>query len=180
MEPLTVVLVGTPNARAVLLQLNRILYDEGAFVAWQATDVADYAVLRTLFDFPETESLYLAGQFITIVLQPEAENGAPALAAVMRSGLIASWPAEDSPPLPPPNRYQEDISARAEYFRTHVLPATHQHGGGLYLLADKGTQLTLEAVGACRGCPYAPETVQKGILNPLRSQFPDLAQVYVQ
>lgn len=181
MEPLNVVLVGTPNGRAVQLQANRTLYAEGAFVAWSATEAAA-PLFEALFAAGggNVESLYAADNFVTLVLLPEAEPEAHALGTALRNAFIEAWPATDIPQLPPPNRYQADVSARAEIFRQQILPATHQHGGALYLVEDGGTNLTLEALGACRGCPYAPETVEKGILNPLRNVYPDLAQVLVR
>lgn len=172
------VLVATPNPRALKLQLPPGSYPSGAFWADDAHQVAGYPLLEALFTYPALEGLYLAEGFLTLLFTQGTE--AQLVGAELRNLALTHWPTQGLPALPPPNRLQGEVSGRAEFFRTRILPATHHDGGGLYLLEDRGTELTLEALGACRGCPYAPETVEKGILTPLRAQYPDLLRVFVQ
>jgi Fe-S cluster biogenesis protein NfuA len=62
-----------------------------------------------------------------------------------------------------------------EWYTRTIAPATARDGGFL-TLADTTTPQTLhfEAIGACRGCPYASQTIEQGILKRLMTELPSL------
>jgi Fe-S cluster biogenesis protein NfuA len=173
--PLEIVLQATPNPNALRLIFSRQLLPAGGYAVARADCPSGYPILDTVFAHPAAERVYIAGPALTVTKAPEASWAT--LGPSLRHALRALLLAEPESPLPAATLFQEDVSARAEFFRQRILPATQQDGGGLYLVQDSGDVLTLLAVGACLGCPYTHETVVKGILTPLQAQYPDLKAV---
>ncbi|MCS7086838.1 MAG: NifU N-terminal domain-containing protein, partial [Bacteroidia bacterium] len=118
------------------------------------------------------ERVYLAGNFITVVKDDAAkwEVLFPLVRDALRTALKQ----------PPPSHEHlrkhaivmpHDERGMAEWMAAKILPATERDGGGIFFVGMESPHVVvLRAAGACKGCPHLPETVEKGVLAPLRMQ----------
>lgn len=176
-QALQVVVQTTPNPRAFKFITSVLLVAEG-YVEWFAGAPRPGAPLpELLFANPAVQAVFVTGNSVTITLAEKAEGYEaiaqlrPALYNLLQTstdvmGGIAPTLFETPGPL-------ADLP-HAEFFRTRVLPATAQDGGAIFLQSVVDGTLTVRTAGACTTCPYLPVTTQKGILEPLRAQYPDL------
>lgn len=178
--PLEVVAQTTPNPRAHRFLTTVELLPEGALELVRGEAHAPSPLLEALWALPGVERVYVAGHFVTVLRTAEVEwyELAPQVRQALKA-VLAEAPI-DRPLLTPPAPVTEPPPAEhepalQEWFRTRILPATEQDGGALFFEGLEGGRLRLRARGACQSCPYLAETVQKGILAPLRAQRPELA-----
>ncbi len=131
-----------------------------------------------LLALPGVMWVYVAGSSLTITQDGGREW--LELAAEVRHVLLTgpAFPtepderfivAEPSGPNPVVNNW----------FIEHILPATGRDGGGLLVRDLTADTITLEAVGACRGCPHLQTTVEQGIIARLRGLLPELCEAVV-
>ena len=120
------------------------------------------------------ERVYVAGNFITAIKSPSVEwfELTVELRSVIRHHLDVAALADPvrtaALQVPPLSADQPLIH---EWFARRILPATERDGGGIYARAYAQGQLTVEAVGACAGCPHFGQTVEQGIRLPLAHQL---------
>jgi len=69
---------------------------------------------------------------------------------------------------------REGIARVLEEIRTSL----QMHGGDVQLIevTDEGT-VKVELQGACKGCPMAQMTIQRGVEARLKKEFPDVKEV---
>ncbi len=150
----------------------------GELAEWGAYEWThdDYPTGMPLADLPLSvegvERIYLAGDFVTVVKSDAAswDTLFPQVREAVRAALKRPLPSLESL-----RNYAiampHDERGFAEWMAAKVLPATERDGGGIFFIGmDSENVPLLKAAGACKGCPYLSETVQKGILIPLIQQ----------
>lgn len=176
MQQLEIVIQETPNPRARKFLLSVPLYDHGHAQLVRGEPGAEDSLLgASLFAVPAVQLLYLSDGFITVLLTQGATWEEHQLA--IRTAIQEAWARQENakhPLLPAPVLPAVVNHPAGEDFRTRILPATEQDGGGIYLVAASETELSVQLKGACVACPYLPMTIQKGILNPLVGKYPAL------
>lgn len=174
----------TPNPWAHRFLTTVELLAEGAAELARGEAYPPSPLLDALFGLPGVERVYVAGHFVTVLRAPEVEwfELAPqvreALKQVLAAPLVGPWVTAAAPVTEAPAADVEP--ALQEWFRTRILPATESDGGAVFFEGLAEGELLLQARGACQSCPYLAETVQKGILAPLRSRRPDITGARVR
>jgi Fe-S cluster biogenesis protein NfuA len=177
-----VVVQTTPNPRAFKFVTNTGLLAEGYAEFFADAARPQAPLLELLFGNRHVAAVFITGNSITVTLRDKADGYEaiadlrPTLVNLLQHtancmGTIAPLLYETPGPL-------ADLP-QAEFFRTRILPATAQDGGAIFLHGLADGALTVRTAGACTTCPYLPVTIEKGILEPLGAQFPDLKTVVV-
>lgn len=167
----------TPNPLAYRFVSSRELLPEGQAEWTRDNYPAGFPLLDAAFANPEVVRVYAAGFNMTVVKHPDADWGSltlpvrRALQAILLEAEAPLLPHAEVPPMPP--------VPMAEDFRTRILPATAQDGGAIWLNSIEDGQLLVHTAGACTACPYLPQTLSQGILQPLQARHPDLRSVRV-
>lgn len=180
-----VVAQSTPNPLAHCFLTTVELLPTGAAELGRGEAYAPSALLDALFALEGVERVYVAGHFVTVLRAPEADWAALAVQVRQALRAVLSQAPEGQPLLTPPAPVSQAPAPEAEpalqeWFRTRILPATERDGGAIFFEGLEAGQLVLQARGACQSCPYLAETVQKGILAPLRSTRPDIVGARVR
>jgi Fe-S cluster biogenesis protein NfuA len=162
----------TPNPNACKWVLSGEAMEWGAY-EWSSCDrPTRIPPVDAVLELAGVERVYWAGDFVTVVKSAEAnwETLMTPLRHALNGGLKL--------PLPPPEMWRKyaiamphDERGLAEWMAARVLPATEKDGGGIFFVGtDSDLSPILRPAGACKGCPYLPETVEKGILGGLIRQ----------
>lgn len=174
----------TPNPAAYKFMLSEVVLPQGAAEFTKDNRPAEGpAFLNTLLSHPGIERLYLSSSFITVVKNDTEEWFELALWIRQLIGGNDGWTAIKQPGWITQNMLKDAITEESGYlhdwFRDNVLPATAKDGGAIFLKSEEDGNLNLALAGACKGCPYIKETVEKGIVPPLKNLLPNLKQILV-
>lgn len=162
----------SPNPNACKMALSGEVAEWGAY-EWSLADYPTGVPLADLtLPLEGVERVYLAGDFVTVVKTDAADWDTlfPLARDAVRTALKQPLPGVESMrkfAIAMPH----DERGFAEWMAAKVLPATERDGGGIFFVGMESENVPmLKAAGACKGCPYLSETVEKGILAPLMQQ----------
>lgn len=71
----------------------------------------------------------------------------------------------------------EELRKRVEETLALVRPALQADGGDVELVDIVDGVVQLRLVGACHGCPYATQTLHRGIERYLKEKVPEILRV---
>ncbi|MCS7073929.1 MAG: NifU family protein [Bacteroidia bacterium] len=178
METQSVILIqteSTPNPDVYKFVTNQTLFTVPGIEVCLDDELKPSGLIQELFRFPLSR-IYLAGDFIAVEKKPEADW--TILAAQIRQ-TVRNWLSAGKPIFEttvertnhsPSSHIQEQINS---WLFTTIVPATNLDGGAMVVSNIEGNTVTIKALGACKGCPYVQETLQKGVLPRFVQQFPD-------
>ena len=173
----------TPNPNAYKFMIATELLFEDNY-QYQRTDFPEESVfLSQIFKHPGIRQIYCADRFFTVTKEPDADwfeiagyvrktiiyYLTPEAIAFLTEGEIAKKHKIQSPNSDNPNLN--------EWFSSKILPATEQDGGGMFLRRTTDDTVIVEPVGACVGCPYIDQTLEQGILEPLKNISSSLTKI---
>jgi Fe-S cluster biogenesis protein NfuA len=167
----------TPNPLAYKFAFDSEILPSG-FLEFEKPN-PDIDWLNAIFSIKGVDRVYIAANFITVVKKQEGEW--IELNREIRTILTQIPHFNDLQQLKP--QYSNATTtddALAEWFTRTVLPATEGDGGGIYLRAFADGVMTLEAVGACKACPWLKDTIESGIVKKLVDSGLSLKKVNVQ
>lgn len=170
-RPVNVFSQKTPNPRAYKFACSERLVGEACYEVDRRDHPTGVALLDHFFASWPVQRVFLAENFITVVLQKDAEWFE--WLRDMRQ-YIADYlrlQAFDEATLPKQFYLHVPGSAVADWFAQHIHPATAQDGGQIIPEAFDGETLTVRLAGACYDCPHARMTIEQGIVLPLTKQL---------
>jgi Fe-S cluster biogenesis protein NfuA len=181
MIPLEIIIEATPNPQAYKFQANRWLIDLPG-VYYIPTTANPPELIRKLFDNFSIQSIWVAANFITINKQLTVEWAeiAPSIRQLLLETVSALPPDYFSSLMAELPVFSHEAAQLAGLFAEKILVATAQHGGAILFegLTDQTVQLKVR--GACDGCPYLRETVEKGIKYHLSRQPIPVSMIEIQ
>ena len=155
---------------------------EGVHCEFKAEDAPyDNAFVDSFFNNWPVERVYLSGNFVTVVKDPEKEWFS--FVREVREHIADSLRNNVKPPALQDNYlvdHGEDADSELTgWFNAQILKATAQDGGGIFVVSSQPGEITLKLSGACYKCPYAPMTIEQGIVSPMQERFGKLDKVKV-
>jgi Fe-S cluster biogenesis protein NfuA len=180
-RPVTVVAQKTPNPLAYKFATSLQLVPEGAYEIRRADSPTEIPFIDTLFERWPVERVYVAANFFTLATLPEADW--QELSLEVRDYLAVGLREGQYEPGTLPQRFQiatwNGHPGLHEFITGRILPATEQDGGGIFLHGFAEGVLQLAVAGACHSCPYAQQTIEQGIVEPLNKGIVRLKKVQV-
>jgi len=183
----------TPNPAALKFVTSRMLLGEGQ-VEYQNKQQASVSPLASqLFDFSGVKSVFITGNFITIVKDNDADwyELMPIFRETLKSFLSSGEKVFLSNPLSSSNGKTEIIkeengqpvaegaieSQIRSVLEEYVLPAVEQDGGHISFVSYDDGIVKVLLQGACSGCPSSTMTLKAGIENLLTRMVPGVKEV---
>ncbi|MFH1754457.1 MAG: NifU family protein [Candidatus Latescibacterota bacterium] len=160
--------------------LSKAIYPDSAvhFASKEASQGSPLA--EQILAIEDITQVLIAGDYIDVVIgKPKNwEEFAPQVATTIREQIATGKPPV-SPSikenLPSPDKLRERVS---EILDRDVNPSISSHGGFVKLLDVKGNTLFLEFGGGCQGCGMANVTLKYGVERHLRSQVPEIGEIF--
>lgn len=172
----------TPNPNAYKFPTSIELVPEGSYEFRKEDAPTGCAFVDHFFNSWDVERVYIASNFVTVLKAEGTEwfefsrDVRDFISEAIRDELYS--PER----LPATFRLQtaNDHPQLNEWFAGTILPATEKDGGGIFLKSYNDGELRIGLAGACYNCPYAPQTIQKGIAEPLHRQLGELKKIKVE
>jgi Fe-S cluster biogenesis protein NfuA len=180
-RPVNVFQQRTPNPNAYKFPTSVMLVPEGAYEIRREDFPTGLPTMDAFFQNWPLERVYVASNFVTATKPQEVDwfECSQAIRDYLAEGLRLG--SLDFATLP--ERFRLDLVPNSgelnEFFVKRILPATEQDGGGIFLKAFENGEMQLMVAGACTGCPHAPDTIQKGIVEPLHGKVVHVSRVMV-
>lgn len=180
-RPVTVVAQKTPNPLAFKFATSLILMPEGAYEVRREDPPSGLPFLDDIFARWPISRIYIASNFITLMRQEEADW--MELSMEIRDYITLAIREGRFEPGVVPSQFRIDSwnghPGLHEFFTRRILPATEQDGGGIFLSGYDDGVLQVSVAGACHSCPYAQQTIEQGIVEPLNKGIAKLKKVQV-
>lgn len=183
----------TPNPAALKFVTGRILLGEGQVEYQNKQQAAISPLASQLFDFSGVKSVFISGNFITIVKDSDADwyELMPIFREFIKSFLASGEKVFLSNPLQPPNGKTEVVKEEIKQpvgeggmeaqirsvLEEYVLPAVEQDGGHISFVSYDDGVVKVLLQGACSGCPSSTMTLKSGIENLLTRMVPGVKEV---
>lgn len=183
----------TPNPAALKFVTGRILLGEGQVEYQNKQQAAVSPLASQLFDFSGVKSVFITGNFITIVKDSEADwyELMPIFREFIKSFLSSGEKVFLSNPL---NQANKNVEVAKDEFKQpvaegemesqirsvleeYVLPAVEQDGGHISFVSFEDGVVKVMLQGACSGCPSSTMTLKSGIENLLTRMIPGVKEV---
>ncbi|MFW5659169.1 MAG: NifU N-terminal domain-containing protein [Bacteroidota bacterium] len=181
-NPVNVFAQKTPNPNAYKFPCSLDLLPEAIRCEYKAEDAPyDNVFIDSFFNNWPVERVYVSGNFVTVVKEADKEwfmfvrEVREHIAESLRNGA-------EPPPTDGKFCVQHGENADPEltnWFNGQILKATEQDGGGIFIVESDDGELTLKLAGACYKCPYAPMTIEQGIVMPMNERYGKLKKVKV-
>ncbi|QCE32433.1 NifU family protein [Acetobacteraceae bacterium] len=151
----------------------------------QAREVSDLAA--DLFDFPETENVFLGKDFISVMVRSGTswEGFSPVVLSTISHYLSQKKPliktealakiSTDEAEIRPED--QEIVTKIKEIIEHRVRPAVARDGGDILFRSYQDGIVYLVLKGACAGCPSAQATLKDGVERLLQHFIPEVKEV---
>lgn len=167
----------------VNLKVQKEAENEALYIdEFNAQNESEVRFINELWKLPEVGQVYIAGNFIT-VLRADVPVNEPEtwliLASLIREYVAKYLDRDELAALTTTFFTDDPDHPVAEWFRRVILPATEKDGGGLFPMGYKDGVLTIRAAGACRGCPYAQDTIKQGVLPRLNQEKISITRLHV-
>jgi Fe-S cluster biogenesis protein NfuA len=188
-KPVEVYAESTPNPAALKFVTGRILLGEGQVEFQNKQEAAISPLATQLFGFSGVKSVFITGNFITIVKDSDADwyELMPIFREFIKSFLASGEKIFTSSPLTHHETVKEEKTARAtdgdiesqiiNVLEEYVLPAVEQDGGHIRFMSFKHGVVKVLLQGACSGCPSSTLTLKSGIENLLTRMVPGVKEV---
>lgn len=183
----------TPNPAALKFVTGRILLGEGQVEYHNKQQASISPLASQLFDFSGVKSVFITGNFITIVKDSDTDwyELMPVFREFIKSFLSSGEKVFLSNPLPSSIRNGETVSEATmqpvaegdmesqirSVLEEYVLPAVEQDGGHIRLMSCDDGVVKVLLQGACSGCPSSTMTLKSGIENLLTRMVPGVKEV---
>lgn len=160
-------------------EVDRPVYPEGSAYFGSPDLTEDSPLAAKLFELPETVSIRIAGNHVTVTKTGTEDwrSIAKKVADILRSQLNSGHPAV-SPHfragLPPDSEMKAKVG---EIFDTKINPAVANHGGVVELLDVKDGNVYVRMGGGCQGCGMASATLRQGIETLIREALPYVGEI---
>jgi len=196
--PVNVYAEMTPNPATMKYVADRLMVPEGVVVEFNdPSEVKDAPLAAKLFNFPFVDSLFFAGNFVTVTKNDlvEWEDVNLEMRTFIREHIAAGHPTftktpdsikrEDAegrviaPPteVMPQNETEEKI---VEVLEEYVRPAVENDGGAIHFKSFADGILTVVLRGACSGCPSSMITLKGGIEGLMQRMVPAVKEVVAE
>ena len=169
----------TPNPEVYKFVTNQKLHTIPGLQVMASEAEKPAGLVKDLFRYPIAR-LYIAGDYVAVEKKPHADWSllASQIRQTLRNWLGAGKPVfEEEPPVSDSAMLTEFEQQVNSWLLHTIVTATNLDGGAMKVSGIEGTTLKIQAIGACKGCPYVQETLQRGVLPQLQSQYPDLTTV---
>lgn len=177
---------GVPNPHAIKFVLeNGILSDEPyEFCSLEEAEFSPLA--RRLMMLRYVQRVLIHANYITVV---KLETGAPHWDEVLTElrALILAHLEDDQPILyigaqELRHREREDVilALAKDILEQNIRPYAQTDGGDILIDTYENGVLNVSMHGSCYRCPYATETIQKGLEPLLRNIVPEIKKVTVR
>ena len=206
-QPIVIYAESTPNPSAMKFVANKVLYDSPMPLEFLNSSQAKSSPLAAeLFKFPFVESVFVLGNYITILKSDSIqwEDVMLELREFLREYLSSGKsvlsssipPFSDSPisvneTVNGRNGETENINASVDHtapqteaeqkiiavLEQYVAPAVGQDGGMIVFRSYKDGIVSLQMRGACSGCPSSTATLKFGIEALLKKFIPEVKEV---
>jgi Fe-S cluster biogenesis protein NfuA len=182
----------TPNPAALKFVTGRLLLGEGQVEFQNKQQAAVSPLASQLFDFSGVKSVFISGNFITIVKDSDTDwyELMPIFREFIKSFLqsgekvFTSHPLNPTPPKeesdqeePPPVAAGDTAAQIRNILEEYVLPAVEQDGGHIHFVSYDDGVVKVMLQGACSGCPSSIMTLKSGIENLLTRMVPGVKEV---
>lgn len=183
----------TPNPAALKFVTGRILLGEGQVEYYNKQQAAISPLASQLFDFSGVKSVFITGNFITIVKDNDADwyELMPIFREFIKSFLSSGEKVFLSNPINPSIGNTEGVkeeirqpvsegemeSQIRSVLEEYVLPAVEQDGGHISFVSYDDGVVKVLLQGACSGCPSSTMTLKSGIENLLTRMVPGVKEV---
>jgi Fe-S cluster biogenesis protein NfuA len=160
--------------------LSKEIYPDSAAHFAGREAAKDSPLADRLLGIEDISQILIAGDYIDVVIgRPKNwEEFAPTVATAIREQLATGETpvsAGIKENLPSPEQIRDRVS---EILDRDVNPSISSHGGYVKLLDVKGNTLFLEFGGGCQGCGMANITLKYGVERHLRSQIPEIGEIF--
>jgi len=201
-QPIITYAESTPNPAAMKFVANKVLLENSAPLEFMSQAEAKSSPLATeLFNFPFVKSVFIAGNYITILKDDKLdwdditlelreflrEYLSSGKTIVNKNTSLPHVEGEFSVPpsveaitanqvdhsIPQTEVEQKIIATLEQYIR----PAVEQDGGMIVFKSFKDGVVSLLMRGACSGCPSSTVTLKAGIQAILKKFVPEVTEV---
>lgn len=171
-----------PNPDALKFELENIFITDKVLRYRNKAEASNCPLAEKLFGFTYVTEVLITRNFITINKNPnivgnwdEVMND---LRIMVRRHFELDEPVFLSEPIEDPMDTPEGIESQIHVaLEQKIRPAAQGDGGDIQFLAYDDGVVAVRMRGACHGCPYAPQTIKKGIEPFLKSIFPEVVSV---
>jgi Fe-S cluster biogenesis protein NfuA len=171
----------TPNPEAFKFPSSEPVVSDGPWEFTEANHPASHPFVAAFFTNWPVERIYIGPDFVTVLKKPTVEwfeivrEVREHIQSAVREDRIGQGDFPDDARI-----FNDPADSQLEaYFNERILPATERDGGGIFIQEFRNGQMTLKLAGACVNCPYAPNTIQEGIVKPLSGAVPNLKHIHV-
>lgn len=183
----------TPNPAALKFVTSRMLLGEGQVEYQNKAQAAISPLASQLFDFSGVKSVFITGNFITVVKDSNADwyELMPIFREFIKSFLSSDEKIFLSNPVMSSESAREEIKKESiqpvaegetesqirSVLEEYVLPAVEQDGGHISFVSYDDGIVKVLLQGACSGCPSSTMTLKAGIENLLTRMVPGVKEV---
>jgi Fe-S cluster biogenesis protein NfuA len=172
----------TPNPEAYKFACSLKLVPEGFYEFTPAHFPTGVPFVDAFFERWDAKRVYITDNFITVLKGKTFEWFE--IVREVREHIAENLREERYTPdsLPAQGKVQvpDTHTGLEDWFYGKILQATSQDGGGIFLVSYANDEMTLKLAGACVDCPYAPMTIEQGVVIPLNKSLPKpLKKVHV-
>jgi len=160
--------------------VDRVLLKDGSIRFRTAAEAKDSPLAARLFSVEGVTSVMIQAQTVTVTVRPPVDWRAigPQIGAAIRahvaSGDMAVKP-EAFQNVSKEDQFRQKIQTILD---EQINPAVASHGGYITLVDVKNTDIYIQMGGGCQGCGQAGMTLRSGVEEALRSQIPELGQIF--
>lgn len=171
----------SPNPLAVKFVFKEFFLEKGDLILYKASQTnPEWSEPFWRLDY--LQQIYIAQNFVVFIHEPTEKK---------QDSHVSVW-ADKTHELqnllvhiPFPLRFESlnkteentALSAIQGWLDTLIRKATWIHGGNFQAISIEKGVLFLRPEGACYQCPYLGITLNKGILEPLQKQFPEIQTI---
>jgi Fe-S cluster biogenesis protein NfuA len=198
MVPITLYAEMTPNPLTMKFVANKyLLLDDRTVQFENLQEAKGYSPLaEALFQFPFVDSVFMAGNFITVTRTPNVDwdfivmelrdfirewlvSGKETLIMMPGQKKAVENTAADQSEKPArktfaPSDFDEPIVL---LLNEYVKPAVENDGGAIEYVGYEDGVVTVEMKGSCAGCPSSTATLKGGIEQLLKSHIVEVKEV---
>ncbi len=173
---------GVPNPQAIKIVLENGVLTQEAFEFTSFSETGYSPLARKLMMYKYVERVLIYKNYITVIKSnnsPEWEEILPELREAVNTHLSKNEPILylGKPPIAHGTEDEIMFNLAKQVMDTHIRPFAQEDGGDILLESLENGVLRIALKGACKGCPFIKETVQKGIVAVMNEHVPSIKRI---
>ena len=169
----------TPDQNVINFFPNQPLKRQGSAEYVDRKTLRRSPFAEQIFDIGGINSIFITPDMISVTKNNEADwqELKPLIMAEIMDYLSIDGSASEDSDESLPRDENNITNSIISLLNARIRPAVKRDGGDIKFIGYEDGIVTVEMMGACKGCPYALRTLKNGVEKILKTYIPEIKEV---